>query len=585
MQEVSRAVCRDGHAPPATRALGKLGASGKFQGNVERDLHRYCFNNDVSCGITTYDVDTMVYDADGTEVPGCLPILLPHEVLWSFYNMDQEEFKSRVLGSCDLDTFWSRSLEAGLVDGHPCKTRVAEDPGSYLPLRLHGDDAPMTKSSGLLVMQITSLLCRLPSMLSKILVLAIPMVLIIPEVTMLPLYRALVWSFEILLGGTMPHSDHTGKPFSCNKKATRYRFNAAGQRVCGRFHALLMQVLGDWKFLKEEFKLTKHYNGVEFCYKCRGVKRGRGPKAYHYSDYPEWLDHLRTATELMQGMPSILCNLPGFTFARIMCDLMHIVLLGILQWATGGCLWEAVYVWDLWPHPAEPGGWKHNVNKRLALAFVDFKNWCRQNGVSCSQTRFRTTTLAMDKLASAPLFKGKAANTLKVSCWLAGVVGRHSERHPFDQHITHCSAMLWGYCFIFDTCLRGGLWFDRDEACRISYARQVALGSNAALSREALQLGKTIYPQKPKHHLCDHALRDAATTRLNPGHHWTFSDEDFIGRMVKLSRRCHASTMPFRVVQRYLCAVHAQFAQKDGQNALSQSSTSVDLICPRFELR
>ena len=105
MQEVSRAVCRDGHAPPATRALGKLGASGKFQGNIERDLHRYCSNNTLSGGITMYDVDTAVYDGSGKEVSSCWPTLLPHEILWSFYNMDQEEFGNRVLGSCDLNTF------------------------------------------------------------------------------------------------------------------------------------------------------------------------------------------------------------------------------------------------------------------------------------------------------------------------------------------------------------------------------------------------------------------------------------------------------------------------------------------------
>ena len=68
VQEVFDAVCRDGHAPAASGALGKLGTSGKFQGNVERDLHRYCSNNTLSCGITTYDVDTVVYDGSGKEV-------------------------------------------------------------------------------------------------------------------------------------------------------------------------------------------------------------------------------------------------------------------------------------------------------------------------------------------------------------------------------------------------------------------------------------------------------------------------------------------------------------------------------------
>ena len=564
IQEVSEAVCQDadGRAPPSTQQLKQIGTSGKHRGNCERDLHRYCRARHLSLGIEPYEVQTVMYDEYGQVVEGCLPVLLPHELMWALWQEDEAEFFSRVSGKCDMETFWAKSIRAGHVDDHVHRDKVTADPSACIPLRVHGDEAPISRAEGVMVLQFTSVLSRLASTLSKFLMLALPMSLIVPKRTLEPLYTALVWSFTILATGVMPSCGHDGRVFDTKKKATAYRSRAAGDCVMGKYLGIFMQLLGDLKWIKEEFRLPFHHNVVKCCCKCKGVKRGAdGPLAYDYSPDAEWQQHPRTHAEVFgHGDQSSLVALPGFALLRIMADLMHLGLLGVVQWAVGAILWECVMDLDLWPTDQVLGGWKVNMSRKLALAYTDFKEWCRTQGVNTSQPKFTVAKLNMSKLKGSPYFKGKANNTLYVAYWLCSVVTDESHRAPENTHLSRCSAMLWGYCSIFTICREGDLWLTDKEAVKLEFSREAALYNNAALSAER----PNRFPQKPKHHELDHALRESTRSRLNLGHHWAFSDEDFIGRIARLARAVHATSMPYRILSRYMLLVASDFRAKAG---------------------
>ena len=572
IQEVSEAVCQDagGQAPSSTQHLRQIGASGKHPGNCERDLHRYCRARHLACGIEPYEVQTVLNNEYGEIVEGCLPVLLPHEIMWALWQQDEAEFFSRVSGKCDAETFWANSVACGHVEGHPHKDQIECDPSACIPLRVHGDEAPISRAEGLMVLQCTSVLSRLSSMLSKFLMLAVPMSLIVPQRTLEPLYAAIVWSFQILATGIMPSRGHDGRVFDTKKKATAYRARAAGGRVMGKFLGIFMQLLGDLKWLKEEFRLPFHYNHVKCCCKCKGVKRGAdGPKAFDYGPDAEWQQHPRTHAEVFgHGDQSELVGLPGFAMLRMMADLMHIGLLGVVQWAVGAILWECVRDLDLWPIDVLPGGWKINMNRKLALAYTDFKEWSRLRGVSTSQPKFSVAKLDMSTLGGSPYFKGKANNTLYVAYWLSSVATAESNRQDENVHLSRCSAMLWGYCSIFTICREGDLWLTDEEVVKLEFSRQAALYNNAALSLDKPHR----FPQKPKHHELDHAIRESCRSHLNPGHHWAFSDEDFIGRMAKLGRSVHRTTLMYRMLQRYLIRLQQDFSSNAGQREV-QSGT------------
>ena len=160
IQEVSEAVCQDagGQAPSSTQHLRQIGASGKHPGNCERDLHRYRRARHLSCGIEPYEVQTVLNNEYGQIAEGCLPVLLPHKIMWALWQQDEAEFFSRVSAKCDAETFWANSVACGHVEGHPHKDQIECDPSACIPLRVHGDEAPISRAEGLMVLQCTSVL-------------------------------------------------------------------------------------------------------------------------------------------------------------------------------------------------------------------------------------------------------------------------------------------------------------------------------------------------------------------------------------------------------------------------------------------
>ena len=127
---------------------------------------------------------------------------------------------------------------------------------------------------------------------------------------------------------------------------------------------------------------------------------------------------------------------------------------------------------------------------------------------------------------------------MKICYWLTEVAFEACERWPQDVLVSHMAAMLYGYSKIFDVCCNGQIWLSVAEANELKIARKMSLRNNAVLT----SLCPPHFPQKPKLHLCDHALRSAETSFLNPTAHWAFADEDFIGKIKVLRARCHTKT-------------------------------------------
>ena len=90
---------------------------------------------------------------------------------------------------------------------------ILNDPCSYVPLRLHGDDASLSKEEGFLVLSFRSVLVKLVTHLATFLVSVIPLQNIVAKLTLEPIYEALVWSVGVLASGKWPLADHSGHPF------------------------------------------------------------------------------------------------------------------------------------------------------------------------------------------------------------------------------------------------------------------------------------------------------------------------------------------------------------------------------------
>ena len=125
-----------------------------------------------------------------------------------------------------------------------------------------------------------------------------------------------------------------------------------------------------------------------------------------------------------------------------------------------------------------------------------------------------------------PDFKGKAFNTMVVLQWLSTV-----EHHGRDSG-SHRSVLLrsvsrqWD---LFHTCK--SIYFSDAQAQLYCRDASRVLTCMKALFLESEKSGSLLWSLRPKSHLYKHIKDDVASTRRNPGSHWCFSDERFVGYM------------------------------------------------------
>ena len=167
------------NVPKSTVQLSRLGCKAKHVGNMLRDLTRHIrralpLNLDPFC----ISVPHVLEDKAGVEYKPTY-VMLPHEVVGAMWAGDRDTFYDVLVGGqcvSNLVEFWDgmRHSEwwASLLPA--VKEELALSPHTYIPLRAHGDDVPITKHSSTLVFNVSSpLSCHLPAKLSKLLLMSV----------------------------------------------------------------------------------------------------------------------------------------------------------------------------------------------------------------------------------------------------------------------------------------------------------------------------------------------------------------------------------------------------------------------------
>ena len=63
-------------------------------------------------------------------------------------------------------------------------------------------------------------------------------------------------------------------------------------------------------------------------------------------------------------------------------------------------------------------------------------------------------------------------------------------------------------------------------------------------------------------HQVDHMLRDLEVERINPKVFWNFANEDFVGKIKKIARKCHRKTLAECAMQRYMLKISLRWLDR-----------------------
>ena len=310
----------DGICPSDVVGLASLGSLGRHPANIERDLFRK-LRRQMGDLLGTYTVKIPSAHASGTTT---VDLLLPHE-LWAWmWRAYPAHAKTTFVGQdSDLVKLWEMTLEHNpdkLAD-HPALDLIRSRPQRCVPIRLWGDDAPLGKKGrGLRALSWSSATVVGESMRCKMPIFAIDN-RNKTAATDDALMDIAAWSFNTLLTGRHPATDHEGKPWTGNRAKIAGRPLIEGEEV---YTAVWYELGGDWDYLSEEMRLEQDMHHNDVCMWCQASKLA-GPLNYcnaavdaecfqphRRRTYEQYIDGQLRLAHGRSPLPP-LCNIMGFT--------------------------------------------------------------------------------------------------------------------------------------------------------------------------------------------------------------------------------------------------------------------------------
>ena len=127
---------------------------------------------------------------------------------------------------------------------------------------------------------------------------------------------------------------------------------------------------------------------------------------------------------------------------------------------------------------------------------------------------------------------------------------------------------FWGMATFIATLDAASRWLEQTEIELAQRAGNLCINAYLTLANMALESGQCLYVIRPKVHYMVHHVDDLSNS-WNPRFWMTFQDEDMMGKLARLGRKCHRVTMPLRFLQRYALFMARRWARREKQQRFS----------------
>ena len=336
-----------------------------------------------------------------------------------------------------------------------------------------------------------------------------------------------------------------------------------------RLFVAVAGVKGDFDFHKTFFDLERCYGKVitrhgvgHICHTCNAAT-GRThpgldcPPFEDFDDEPEWR-HSMFQARPWSALP-ILASLPFDVWwvqeRMLIPDPFHLVKLGLARDLIGGIVIvlarKAFFDFE---------GSTRNLDDRLRRAESSFLMYC----AACHERpAFRGFTRAFFHIKnhmSAPYTNSKGSDSMILLRWLLWLVSLNMTQPVVQGYngllrlMKHCCKAVLG---MFRLLHSHKLFLERSCATHLYILMMRLLRGYKLLGQRAILLAVRAFVLKPKAHGLHHVafslkgqLESGAPLVLSPECHGCEPNEDYIGRVSRLSRKVGAQVVDLRVIQR-----------------------------------
>ena len=483
--------------------MGRIGHGGAQPGNAARDLARLLRRSGDLPAWEWYWVQVPLWDTVALAVrPQSIPLGLPHELV--DWHLGQEATNGpSTWAPKDMPGYWEHWQ--GL-----CRT-IDIDPSRAEPLSLWADGVPYTRKHSLFLINM-SLRARQSG--KRLPLCAIPTHLLCKcgtcsgRHTLNAVWEVLAWSLRFAALGRRPIKRHDMSDWLESDAA---RAAAGGQELCRP--ALLHVIKGDWSMLALNLGLPKWDSVLGMCWLCKATPdtfRALGSQGIQAAamSSQEFFHQER-------ARGSIICPLfsaPCVGTWTVASDWMHACDLGVGQDLVGGALHHCLQ--------HLPG---NSRGQRLANLWARIQDWYRANRVV---TRLNALTLTMLKVPGKPAkLKSKAAECRCLQPFALHLVESCLVAHMDSEILQLLKDAL------------GALVGLASKAHAVPWPKSEAVLEADLLVQSWVRLeplDPDTFRVKPKVHQILHIVNSTSDTLGPPGSVWSYAEEDWGGRMVKL---------------------------------------------------
>ena len=200
-----------------------------------------------------------------------------------------------------------------------------------------------------------------------------------------------------------------------------------------------------------------------------------------------------------------------------------------------------------------------NLPDRLQRGFSNFKLWCESSKKCPSLKNFTRANLHFGKKMAFPFLGGKGSDVTLVLMFLEFFL-KVSLRNLKGDDETVLTAMLQlvqGTLNFIGVMHSHNLWLPKSCTQFMMTQGLVALRSYSYCARVSMRMRKRLFCMRPKFHYWAHTvfeLRESADSSrytLNPCIYNCEQNEDFIGRVSRISRHVSTRATILRTLQRY----------------------------------
>ena len=221
-------------------------------------------------------------------------------------------------------------------------------------------------------------------------------------------------------------------------------------------------------------------------------------------------------------------------------------------------------------------GDSRNLPDRLSRAFQMFKLWCLSEHKVSSLKNFTRANLHFTKAAAFPFLGGKGADVTLVLMFLDFFL-QLAQRNPRDDHdkyvLSAMHKLVQGTLNFLGVMHSHDLWLPHGCAGYMMKQGLCALRAYSFCGRVALEQDrKRLFCMRPKFHYWAHTIfemkgsyESSHPQTLSPAIFTCEMNEDFIGKVSRISRHVSPRLTILRTLQRYGVAFQARLRRMNAQ--------------------